>query len=366
MYAVRILFSQPLRLSLTIAGVALCMMLMMFLNGIYTGVSDGSVEYIRQNRADLWVLQDHATNILRGTSLLRKPHEMWLGTVEGVASVSPVLLLLPTVAKDTAAGTVFLVGFDFRTGIGGPPAIVAGKDVADSDEIVLDQAFARRLGIMIGDRVRIRDNEFTMVGLSSGTNALVIQYAFVDIETARGLMQVPGISTSYLIRLQEGYNTTDVAASIQSDLPDVSVMTHEEFLANNIREMKSGFLPVLFLVAVLGSVVLTTIVSLLLSITILERRLVFAVLKAIGSPPRLLIGGIVLQSLLIIGLAGITALIVFFPVRAAVEVVAPQVTAVFSPGSFALLLGLSGILGLLSAMISLQRLRSVYPMEAFS
>jgi len=52
-------------LALTIGGVSLCIVLMFFLLAVYRGVADGSVEYIRRNKADLWVLQRNATNILR-------------------------------------------------------------------------------------------------------------------------------------------------------------------------------------------------------------------------------------------------------------------------------------------------------------
>jgi len=74
MYSVRILTNQPFRLTLTIGGVALCILLMFFLLSVYKGVADGSVEYIRRNKVDLWVLQRNASNILRGSSLLSTAH----------------------------------------------------------------------------------------------------------------------------------------------------------------------------------------------------------------------------------------------------------------------------------------------------
>lgn len=52
--------------------------------------------------------------------------------------------------------------------------------------------------------------------------------------------------------------------------------------------MESGILPLLYVIALIGAVVLTVILSLLLSINILKRRKDFAVMKTLGSPQRYL------------------------------------------------------------------------------
>ncbi len=76
--------------------------------------------------------------------------------------------------------------------------------------------------------------------------------------------------------------------------------------------MKSGFLPLLYTVAAIGAVVLTVILSLLLSVNILERRRDFAVLKTLGSPPAFLWGLVIKQALLIAAGSCVAALALFF------------------------------------------------------
>ena len=65
MYATATLREQPQRLALTVAGVALCVILMLFLLAVYRGVAVGSIAYVASSDADVWVLQRHAANILR-------------------------------------------------------------------------------------------------------------------------------------------------------------------------------------------------------------------------------------------------------------------------------------------------------------
>ena len=366
LYPVRFLRSQPLRLGLTIGGVTLCVVLMLFLLSVYRGVYVGSVQYIWGNTTDLWVLQDTATNILRGTSFLTSREGNSIRKVTGVTSASAVLFLLSSAKMDNGMGTVFLAGFDPEAGAGGPPGIVEGRSIEREGEIVLDRAFAAKHRLHLGDRVRIRKESMEVVGMSSGTNAFVMQYAFVSLSTARKLAGFPGLTTCYLVDVEEGTGVAEVAERIRSRLPGVVVYDHATFLANNIREMESGFLPLLYTVAALGAVVLTIILSLLLSINILERREDFAVMKALGSPRGFLPRLVVNQSLLI-SLGGVvTAVALFFPLVAMIEGLCPEVSTRSSLAQIAAVAVIVAVISLVSAFISLQRLRKIYPLEAFS
>ena len=97
MYAFKTLAKQYVRFIITAIGVALCLMLMLFLLAIYYGVSDASVRYVRESDADIWILQRHAANLLRGTSLLSNRHGEMIKQVDGVKSIAPILFFTATV-----------------------------------------------------------------------------------------------------------------------------------------------------------------------------------------------------------------------------------------------------------------------------
>lgn len=82
----------------------------------------------------------------------------------------------------------------------------------------------------------------------------------------------------------------------------------------------------------LGTIVLTAILSLRLSISILERRKDFAVMKALGAPGGFLPGLIIQQALLISCIGILSAVILFFPMIGLIEQVAPEVSAKSSAG----------------------------------
>jgi putative ABC transport system permease protein len=366
LYSVRILRKQPLRLALTVGGIALCLVLMLFLLSVYQGVADGSVEYIRQNKADLWVLQRNATNILRGSSVLFASHGKQIQKVSGVQSVFPVLLLLSAVKKDDKSATVFLTGYDPTSRFGGPPELAEGRLVKDDGEIVLDQAFVKKYHFKVGDSVQIQGDTLRVVGISKRTNAFVTQYAFVTLHCAQSLIGFPGIVTCYLVKVKEGEDKQLVKRQIQEKLSKVEVYDHQEFLQNNIREMQSGFLPFIYTIAAIGVIVLTAVLSLLLSINILERRKDFAVMKTIGST-NLFLSKLIIQQALLISSAGFgVALALFFPLVALIERISPEVSSQSSLQQIlVILLGLGGM-SLISSFVSMQRLRKIYTLEVFS
>ena len=366
LYAVRTLRSQPMRLALTVGGVSLCIILMFFLLAVYRGVAEGSVDYIRQNKADLWILQKNATNILRGSSLVSAVQGERISRVSGVKTAVPVLFLLSTIRKGEKVGTIFLTGYEPEAELGGPPQLVQGRAVQTDEDIVLDKSFAEKFRFKVGESVDLQGRRLRVVGISRGTNAFVIQYAFVTLPFARALIGFPGLATCYLVHTDGETPTAVVQEKIRLALPGLEVYDHRTFLDNNIREMKSGFLPLLYTVAAIGAIVLIVILSLLLSVNILERRKDFAVFKTLGSPLGFLWGLVMKQALLIALASSVAALAAFFPLVHLIEKLAPEVSAKSSLGQIIGIVLVVTLMSLLSSLISIQRLRRIYFLEAFT
>jgi putative ABC transport system permease protein len=365
-YALRLLRSQPMRLVLTIGGVALCVVLMLFLLSIYRGVADGSVDYIRERKTDLWVLQQNSTNILRGFSILQRGHGVLLSEISGVQSISPILFLLSTVRRNDRSASIFLTGYDPTNNIGAPRTLSEGRQIVSDSEIVIDKAFAAKMKLRIGQNIQIRDVTLKIVGLSEGTNMFVIQYGFVSLKTAQAVIGLEGIVSCYLVNIKESQNVHNVAEVIRQEIPGVEVYSNEQFLQNNIREMESGFLPLLYAIAGIGGIVLTTILSLILSINILERRKDFAILKTLGSPAGFLPKLVVAQGFALSFIGSLLALVVFFPTAWLIEILSPDVSTKSSWEQIMVVFCTVALMSLISSFFSLQRLRRIYPTEAFT
>lgn len=365
MYTLKALFDQPQRLVLTVGGVALCVILMLFLLSVYRGVAVGSIEYVNSSDADLWVLQRHAANILRSTSLLSERHGAALRGNPDIESIAPILFILGGVKTGRGLATTYFTGFDPVLKRGGPPAIAAGRSVIADSEIVLDRSFAAKFAFKVGDRLMVKDETLTVVGLSSGTNMFVIQYAFVTLERARLLAGIPDVVSAYQVRLRPGANPDSVSARVSRDLTDVAVYDRPTFLANNKREMESGILPLLYVVALIGAVVLTAILSLILSVNVLERRKELAVMKALGAPAGFIPGLVLQQAFILAGTGTGLGIALFFPLTRLVERLAPEISTLSAPFHLVLVAAGAVVVSLVSSLVPIGRIRHVYPLEVF-
>lgn len=378
-YSFKIFKAQPTRFIFSVGGIGLCIILMLFLLASYNGVKIGSMEYITQNETDLWVMQKNASNIMRCTSVLFPKHLKAIRNVPGVASAAPVLLILTPIEKDGIIATVYLAGFEpadgqgergerggrgGRRGLGGPPSIIEGRSIKNDNEIVLDEAFVKKYGYQVSEKVIIQNDTLSIVGISQGTNAFVIQYAFVTLKKAQSFVNFP-IATCFLVKIKNKNDISLVAAEIKKELSDVELFDHETFIANNLHEMQMGFLPFIYSIVIISAIVLTVILSLLLSISILERRKDFAVMKILGSNGSYLAGQIFGQSFLLCLSGMIVATILFYPLVRTVAILAPEITIRSSLIQFWLVFLMAGAISIFSAFLSLHRLRKIYPLEVF-
>src|SRR5512136_2960770 len=89
--AQRNLFHNRIRLALSVAGVALAVMLILLLNGFLSGMYTQVAAYLDHTPGALVVAQEGVRNLLGATSLLPAGAADAASDVEGVARVIPIL-----------------------------------------------------------------------------------------------------------------------------------------------------------------------------------------------------------------------------------------------------------------------------------
>ena len=359
------LLSNPGRLGLTVLVVGACALLMLFLWADYQGVNEGAVDYIRRTAADIWVLQRNSTNIIRGSSIMSMRDYREVRGAAEVESASPVLLIFASARLGLRDYTLFLTGYVPEEPMGGPPALAAGRAPADEGEIVLDRVFARKHRLGIGQTIRIQGVDLRIVGLSSGTNAMVIQYAFVTLGRAQAFVGFPGLISFVAARIRAGADEGAVIAALRSRQPGLNFFGNREFIENNVLEMQSGFLAFLFIITVMGAGVLSIILILLFSLSILEKRRDFVIMKALGAPGGFIPSLVVAQAAVLGGAGAALGIILLFPVRAAVRALCPELETGMYPLQIAVVSAAVLAVSMISSAIAARRLSRFYALEAF-
>ena len=159
---------------LTGLGLGLLIGVTLTMAGVYRGMVDDAEVLLNNSGADLWVVQkDTLGPYAESSSIPDDVYRAILG-LPGVAQAANVTYLTMQVRRGTTDVRAMVVGFEPGQP-GEPDYLVAGRRITRSHyEAVADV----RSQFQIGDRIRIRRHEYTVVGLtrrmvSSGGDPMV-------------------------------------------------------------------------------------------------------------------------------------------------------------------------------------------------
>ncbi len=359
-YALR----ERTRFALTGGGLACAVVLTVFLAGVYRGAVHGSLDYIEQADADVWVGSRGSWNLMRASGLLRGSIRDRVLATDGVRSAEPILAALVSAQVDGDRRTLLVIGLDGNAPAARPRHIVAGAAVPHGNEIIVDRAFARRMRLELGDQIELAGHSARITGISAGTNLLVTQYAFASRDELLRRVGVRDRATFLLVKTDPG-QATAVAARLEASINGIAAFDDATFLANNRKEIEAGFLPVLWAIAVFGLAVGGSVVALMTYAAVLEKRADFALLAALGASSRTRLI-VVLQQALAASLAGgASGLAVLLLLQHALPAVIPEIEfrleAWIAVAALVAAVVMAAVGALLPARIALR----LSPMEAF-
>ena len=167
---------------LTGMGLGLLIGVTLTMAGLYRGMVDDARVLLDNSGADLWVVQQDTQGPYAESSSLRDDAVRAIRGQPGVARAANVTYFNMQVRRGSSDVRATVVGFEPGQP-GSPGALVAGRQITRSHyEAVADV----KTGFAVGDRVRIRRHEYTVVGLtrravSSGGDPMV----FIPLKDAQ-------------------------------------------------------------------------------------------------------------------------------------------------------------------------------------
>jgi len=358
---------RPARAALTTLGVTLCALLTVVLFAAHRSLDAAVRTYPGQAGADLWVAPYGTDNLIRSTGVLPWELSEEAFDTPGVAAADPILRAFVTAEAEDGGQRVTLlaIGYTLPDGLGGPPPLREGRLPQRWDEVVLDRAAADRLGVRLGDELRVGGLVVTVTGLTTGTNLLATQFVFGALGTACRAAGLQGRVSFVAVRAEAGVDRETLRRGLEARLGGTSVLTHEAFVAANRREVSAGLLPVLGLLAALGLAVASVLVALLAQGLVEERREDLAVLLALGAGPRR-VGAALLRAVVGLVAVGATAGASLAGLLAlALDRWVPAVELRPGLDDAVVTLTLFLLAGALGAAFPVARVRRVDPLEAF-
>ncbi len=321
---------------LTGLGLGLLIGVTLTMAGVYRGMVDDAQVLLNNSGADLWVVQKDTQGPYAESSSIRDDVHRGLLGMPGVAQAANVTYLTMQVRKGNTDVRAMVVGFE--PGQPGEPSyLVAGRRITRSHyEAVADV----NTGFALGDRIRIRRHDYTVVGLtrrmvSSGgdpmvfiplkdaqeaqflkdNDAIVNERARTTANPALNRPGVPGLLdainasqtsnhnvNAVLVRVKAGYAPEAVAQEIRrwKHLQAFTRAQMEEIL---IAKLIATAAKQIGMFLVILAIVSAAIVAFIIYTMTLGKIREIAVLKLIGTHNRT-IAAMILQQALGLGLIG--------------------------------------------------------------
>ncbi|MDX5408830.1 MAG: ABC transporter permease [Thauera sp.] len=321
-------------------GLGLLIGVTLVMAGVYRGMVDDGKALLDNSGADLWVVQRDTLGPYAESSSVHDDIYRGLLGVRGVARAANVTYLTMQVRKGTQDVRAMVVGIAAgQPGQvpGWPPYLVAGRQITRAHyEAVADIA----AGFRIGDRLGIRRNQYTVVGLTrrmvSSSGDPMVFIPLKDAQEAQFLKDndaiwqgrrrteanpalnrpgVPGLldavlasqSTNpyvnaVLVTLAPGYAPDEVAESIRR-WQRLTVYTRAQMEGILVGKLIATSARQIGMFLVILAVVSAAIVAFIIYTLTMDKIREIAVLKLIGTRNRT-IAAMILQQAVALGLIG--------------------------------------------------------------
>lgn len=359
----RNLLKDKTRMSLSIAGVALAVMLSLVLNGFLTGLYRQITSYLEHSAATIVVAEEDVTNLLGVSSLLPETAADRVETVRDVDRAIPILSQFVILDLHGKKQPVYLIGYDPSVG-GGPWDMAAGREPARKNELVMDRILAQRHGLALGDTVEVLGKDLVIVGLSNGTTSWMTSFIFVRKKEAETLLLLPGKSSFLLVSTASGADRDEIMRRINRQ-DGVNAVLKMEMEKNDLRLFSKVFSAPLKLMVVISFLVGTMVVGLVIYTLTIERRREYGVMKAIGASNGVLYRVVLAQAVTAAVLGAALGILLAYGLSAWIMRVRPQFLIYLEPRMFGWAAGSGLAMALIAALFPASLLARLAPAEVF-
>lgn len=363
-FAWKSLWRDRLRFAITVSGVALSVLLILVMNGLFAGASRQITSYIDLSQADLFVAQSGVRNMHMASSVLPGAVLDQVRAVPGVERAEGIVYFPASLEWQGASDAVYVIGIAPDWQMGGPWSMAEGEGRPQPGEVIISDRQRRTDSPRIGDTVVVGGRELKVSGLSRETKSIASTLVFINLTDAQA-MRGKGHLNYLLLKGAPGSDPESVSGAIRERLPDISLMTRAELSASDqVLALQMG-VELLGIMALVGFVIGIAVIALTTYVSAVEQIRQYGLLKAVGAGPVHLLAGILGQALLsaVAGFAGGIALSA--GVRALVPALSPGLEIDLVPAYVARVFGLVLLMGVLSAFPPYWRVQRVDPVDVF-
>ncbi|MEI2784497.1 MAG: ABC transporter permease [Candidatus Nanopelagicales bacterium] len=347
------------RFASIIGALSLIVFLVLTLGALSDGLFFGATGAVRSTNATAYAFSPDAKGSLVRSSMT--PAEVKeVEEAPGVAKASGVGVLL-TSGKGTADEYDLAVfGID-PTGAGVPTTLADGRlpNPGENGVAAVDQS----LGVDIGETLTVGTTSVEVVGITRDSAYQLQPTVWTTIDTWRTMRnevrpEFTGVTddvNAVAIETETGVTAEQIA----SETPDLTVLSADAtgLAIPGVEQQKSTLNSIIYTTLAVAGLV----VALFFALIVLEKRELFAALKALGTPTRKLGAGVVVQALIA---SAIGVVIGALASRVLGAVVPEEVPTLFRTETLVTIAIFTLVAGVVGAAFSLRRIARIDPATA--
>jgi len=293
---------RPARTLVSVLGIAVGVLLIVFTVGLSNGTMRERGKREGNVGAEI-MFRASGTLGLSGSESFRLPVTLAdnIAKIEGVQKVVS-LGQNSVAADDNNTGNRLLDGINYDeysevVGI----RIIEGKQLSGKgDEAIIDTGFQRQKKYRVGQRIKLYEREFTIVGTYEPAAGARIK---IPLATMQDQLGGEGKTTAFLIKIKNGQDAKQIAERLHNAFPENQIL-----LTSEIEELYMQGFPALnvFLNVFIGvaAVISALVILLTMYTTVTERTRQIGIMKSLGMS-NIKIAWIITQEALLLSLFGV-------------------------------------------------------------
>ena len=353
-----------LRFALLAGAIGLLVFLVLFQAALQQGLLTGFVGAIRNQSAPVLVYSVDGQRVLQA-SVIDPDLEQLVESTPEVGETGRIGQSTFTVTAGEKMADASIIGFEVE-GIGSPTTLVDGRLPAAAGEAVASENDADA-GFAIGDTVVVEPGglEIAVVGLARDAQLSVTATLFVDYDTYLDAVAArsPGggepLPNAIGVVPADGVSDADAVAAVnaQDDRLDALTRTDAADETPGVAQVQQSFR----IIFALYGFVVPLVTGLFFLIVTVQKASSLTLLRAVGAPGRRLVGALLIQVLIVVGVGVVVGTALFVPLVAAD---ATSVTLRFDGRAIAGWALLLVVLGMASSVIAARRVTAIDPATA--
>ena len=353
----RNLLADPRRLIASAVAVGLAIMLMLLLDGLWTGITHSATAYEDNVGADLYVAQAGTHNFFGAVSQIPLDTLKTVRAQRDVDWASPVRTFLTIVGLHDRKVPTAIVGW-VPGQHGGPWVISAGRAPRANDEVAIGRVMADRHGLRVGGTIDIMGRRFRIVGTS--TDTFMISFAFMTHAAADSLIGASNTTSFILVGTRR-------PAAVRAELASSGFAVHnrDQLARRDLAVIARAYKVPMNVMRAVAFAIGSLVVALSVYTAMMDRRREYGIVKAMGATRRNLLS-IALRQTAIVATAGlIVGGVLFVAGRAIITGLRPQFAVVATTDATARAIAATLLMAVIAALLPAHQLARLEPATAF-